>query len=599
MTTKNQETITGDISVHTGNILPIIKKWLYSEQDIFLRELISNAHDAILKRQKIALKENLGTVEGCINITLNAEKKTLTLSDNGLGMDSDEIQKYINQIAFSGAEEFVKKYEDKKDAGNIIGHFGLGFYSAFMAADQVEIESRSYRADAKAINWKCDGGTKFEITPSEKQTVGTDIILHLNTESEKYLKNDLVETLIKKYDNFLPVEIQVEGKKINDQNPLWVKNPTDVTDEDYKVFYQTLFPFSQEPLFWIHLNVDFPFNLKGILYFPKLQSEMDFNKGQVKLFCRQVFVTDNSKEVLPEFLSLLKGAIDCPDIPLNVSRSYLQQDAYVQKISKHIVKKIAEKLTSLFKNDRENFEKYWEDIHPFIKYGMMQDTEFYEKVKDITLFKTASNTMTTLAEYLERNKTEKVVYASDKQTQAAYISACQQQGLEVLILDNYIDTHFIQFLESKDSKIKYQAVDNSLSEAIEEKAEVTPKETDEKLTSFFKEALGKDLKIEIKPLKTQELSALIVEAEFSKRLKSMSVMMKGDFSQLPTDETLILNQNSPIITKIDALAQAGNTEDATLLAQYVYDLALLSQKPLTGEQMQAFIARSNKVLGKL
>lgn len=599
MTTKNQETITGDISVHTGNILPIIKKWLYSEQDIFLRELISNAHDAILKRQKIALKENLETVEGCINITLNAEKKTLTLSDNGLGMDSDEIQKYINQIAFSGAEEFVKKYEDKKDAGNIIGHFGLGFYSAFMAADQVEIESRSYRADAQAINWKCDGGTQFEITPSDKQTVGTDIILHLNTESEKYLKNDLVETLIKKYDNFLPVEIQVEGKKINDQNPLWVKNPTDVTEEDYKAFYQTLFPFSQEPLFWIHLNVDFPFNLKGILYFPKLQSEMDFNKGQVKLFCRQVFVTDNSKEVLPEFLSLLKGAIDCPDIPLNVSRSYLQQDAYVQKISKHIVKKIAEKLTSLFKNDRENFEKYWEDIHPFIKYGMMQDTEFYEKVKDITLFKTASGTMTTLTEYLERNKTEKVVYASDKQSQAAYISACQQQGLEVLILDNYIDTHFIQFLESKDSKIKYQAVDNSLSEAIEEKSDATPKETDGKLTAFFKEALGKDLKIEIKPLKAQDLSALIVEAEFSKRLKSMSVMMKGDFSQLPTDETLILNQNSPIITKIDALAQAGNTEDATLLAQYVYDLALLSQKPLTGEQMQAFIARSNQVLGKI
>lgn len=599
MTTKNQETITGDISVHTGNILPIIKKWLYSEQDIFLRELISNAHDAILKRQKIALKENLETVEGCINITINAEKKTLTISDNGLGMDSDEIQKYINQIAFSGAEEFVKKYEDKKDAGNIIGHFGLGFYSAFMAAEQVEIESRSYRADAQAINWKCDGGTQFEITPSDKQTVGTDIILHLNTESEKYLKNDLVETLIKKYDNFLPVEIQVEGKKINDQNPLWVKNPKDVTDEDYKAFYQTLFPFSQEPLFWIHLNVDFPFNLKGILYFPKLQSEMDFNKGQVKLFCRQVFVTDNSKEVLPEFLSLLKGAIDCPDIPLNVSRSYLQQDAYVQKISKHIVKKIAEKLTSLFKNDRENFEKYWEDIHPFIKYGMMQDTEFYEKVKDITLFKTASGTMTTLTEYLERNKTEKVVYASDKQTQAAYISACQQQGLEVLVLDNYIDTHFIQFLESKDSKIKYQAVDNSLSEAIEEKSETKPKESDEKLTTFFKEAIGKDLKIEIKPLKTQDLSALIVEAEFSKRLKSMSVMMKGDFSQLPTDETLILNQNSPIITKIDALAQAGNTEDATLLAQYVYDLALLSQKPLTGEQMQAFIARSNQVLTKL
>ncbi|MBT6120251.1 molecular chaperone HtpG, partial [bacterium] len=361
--TKEKINVTGDISIHTQNILPIIKKWLYSEQDIFIRELMSNAFDAIKKLKTISVKESLTDLqrEGKIDLIPNEKENTLTIKDNGLGMTSEEIQKYINQIAFSGAEEFVAKYKDKEDGEQIIGQFGLGFYSAFMVSTLVEINTKSYKEGSQAVKWTCDGSTSFSIVESDKEDVGTEIILHLSDDAKEYLAEERLKNLVERFSNFLPVDIQVNGKTANNQNPIWIQQPSELKEEDYKKFYNVLFPFKGDPLFWIHLNVDYPFNLKGILYFPKIAHELDGNKGQVKLFCQQVFVTDNAKEILPEFLTLLQGAIDCPELPLNVSRSFLQQDPYVQKISKHIVKKVADKLIELHKNEKEQFEKHWED----------------------------------------------------------------------------------------------------------------------------------------------------------------------------------------------------------------------------------------------
>ncbi|MBT6325357.1 MAG: molecular chaperone HtpG, partial [Bdellovibrionales bacterium] len=404
--TKEKINVTGDISIHTQNILPIIKKWLYSEQDIFIRELMSNAFDAIKKLKTISVKESLTDLqrEGKIDLIPNEKENTLTIKDNGLGMTSEEIQKYINQIAFSGAEEFVAKYKDKEDGEQIIGQFGLGFYSAFMVSTLVEINTKSYKEGSQAVKWTCDGSTSFSIVESDKEDVGTEIILHLSDDAKEYLAEERLKNLVERFSNFLPVDIQVNGKTANNQNPIWIQQPSELKEEDYKKFYNVLFPFKGDPLFWIHLNVDYPFNLKGILYFPKIAHELDGNKGQVKLFCQQVFVTDNAKEILPEFLTLLQGAIDCPELPLNVSRSFLQQDPYVQKISKHIVKKVADKLIELHKNEKEQFEKHWEDINPFIKYGMMNDDSFYKKVENIVLFPSSSGNSTSLKEYTERNK---------------------------------------------------------------------------------------------------------------------------------------------------------------------------------------------------
>ncbi|NQY74714.1 MAG: molecular chaperone HtpG, partial [Candidatus Margulisbacteria bacterium] len=378
--TKEKINIKGDISIHTDNIFPIIKKWLYSDHEIFLRELVSNGLDAITKLHRISLKEKIDDIPApLINIQIDEEKKTLTFSDTGLGLDAEEVEKYITQIAFSSAEEFVNKFKDKDEKSQIIGHFGLGFYSSFMVSDLVEIRSKSYKKDAKSILWSCDGSTSYTIKESDRTDTGTDIILHINEDNKSFLKEGTITELVKKYTNFLPVEIQVNGKKANEETPLWSKAPSETKEEEYKTFYQKLFPFNADPLFWIHLNVDFPFNLKGILYFPKVMHELDANKGQVKLYCKQVFVSDNSKDVIPEFLTLLQGAIDCPDIPLNISRSYLQNDPYVQKISKHIIKKVADKLNDLYKKDKVNFESIWNDISPFIKYGMMQNDDFYQK----------------------------------------------------------------------------------------------------------------------------------------------------------------------------------------------------------------------------
>jgi molecular chaperone HtpG len=610
MTAKTEKQQTGNISVNTENILPIIKKWLYSDHEIFLRELISNSFDAITKRNKIALKESLDiSVNGKINITIDEKKKTITISDNGLGMDADEIQKYINQIAFSGAEEFVEKYKEDEKGGQIIGHFGLGFYSSFMVADTVEINSLSYKKGSKAANWFCEGSTEYKISEGNKKEVGTDIILYVNDESKDYLSEDKIKDLVEKYANFLPVEIQVNSNKANDQNPLWIKTPLDVKDEEYIEFYQKLYPLQGEPLFWIHLNVDYPFNLKGILYFPKLTHELDaHNKGQVKLFCQQVFVSDNIKEVLPEFLTLLQGAIDCPDIPLNISRSYLQNDPYVQKISKHIVKKVADKLTDLSKKDKKSFEKYWADINPFVKYGMMTNDDFYGKVKDIVLFTSSNGNETTIQEYLDRNKGKnenKVFYCADKETQASYVELFKAQELEVVYLSNLIDTHFLQFIESKNTDIKYVSVDSDISEHLIDKDKeskiVDPKDnktSDQKIEDIFKEAINNEkLKIKVQALKSENTPALILESEQSKRMKAMSNMMKGMDTAMFEDNTLVLNSSSPVVKKVlDTKEKLGMTPKVSNLCEYIYDLALMSKRPLKGAEIQKFIERSNSLL---
>ena len=613
MTTKTQK-ITGDISINTENILPIIKKWLYSEQEIFVRELISNAFDAINKYKKIKISEGVGdiTSKGKIKIKIDKDKKTLTFADNGLGMDAEEIQKYINQIAFSGAEDFIKKYKDKDEKNQIIGHFGLGFYSAFMAAELVEINSLSYKKGAQAVNWQCDGTSKFSIKPTKKTEVGTDVILHINKENEKFLEESKITELVKKYANFLPVEIEIDGKLTNDQNPLWLKQPAEIKDEEYKEFYQKLFPFSPEPLFWIHLNVDYPFSLKGILYFPKILHELDSHKGQVKLFCQQVFVTDNAKEIIPEFLTLLQGTVDCPDIPLNVSRSYLQNDPYVQKISKHITKKVADKLNELYKKDKENFEKYWTDISPFIKFGMMNNHDFYEKVKDIVIFPSSSGDNTSLKDYLERNKDKNkdtIFYCTDKESKIVHLNMLKEHGLEIIFLDSVIDSHFINFLESKDPKIKYKSIDSEVDEHLIDKTAQNEiedpkgnKALKEKIETIFKENLKNEkLKIKVEDLKSDKTSAIIMQSEHLKRMKDMSLMMRQKLpEQMFEDYTLVINTKSPVIKNILKLSETPNKGlNTEMLCNQVYDLAVLAQGPVSGEQKQRFIDRTNTILASL
>lgn len=597
--------ISGEISIHTQNIFPIIKKWLYSEHEIFIRELVSNSFDAITKRNTIATKEGRSelSVTGRVEITVDKEAKTVTISDNGLGLDADDLQKYINQVAFSGAEDFVKKYQDNSGEDPIIGHFGLGFYSSFMVASKVVIRSLSHKPGSVSALWECDGSTSFSITDGDRTEIGTDVILHIPDDNEEYVFEGRIEELVKKYANFLPIEIGVNGKLANSQNPLWVRSATELTDEDYKAFYQTLFPYNPEPLFWIHLNVDYPFNLKGILYFPKLVHELDAKKGQVKLYCRQVFVSDSSQEVLPDFLTILQGAIDCPDLPLNVSRSFLQNDPYVQKISKHVVKKVADKLIEEFRTDRSKFAGYWDDISPFVKFGMLNHGDFYDKARDVVLFKNTDGKDFTVAEYLEANPKldKKVVYTSNKDAQGRYIQLCKDQGFDVLVLQSMIDSHFIQFLESKDSDVKFVSVESALADHLG-----TDENNDESpLQALFATALGNDkLKVAVQTLGDPSIPAILTQPEFSKRMQEMAAAMsqRGGTSGMPMfeDYTLVVNAASPIVQNLKAMTD--DTTQADLVNQvcrYVYDLALIGQRPLTGEQMNDFISRSNQLLGKL
>ncbi|MDB4609662.1 molecular chaperone HtpG [Verrucomicrobia bacterium] len=603
----------GSISIHTENIFPIIKKWLYSEKEIFLRELVSNAVDAISKLKNINLIEGLQlSDEYRVDIAIDKEAGTLTVADNGLGMTGDEIKKYINQVAFSSAEDFVEKFKNLEDKNEIIGHFGLGFYSSFMVAETVEIRTLSYQQDAQAVHWQCEGTTQFSLDAIEKDARGTEITLHLNDDEKEFLETDRVKEVVKKFCNFLPVSITLEGEEINDKDPLWTKSASEISDEEYKEFYKKLYPFSDEPLFWIHLNIDYPFNLKGIIYFPRLNNEFDVTKSHIKLFCNQVFVSDNTPELIPEFLTPLQGCLDAPDLPLNVSRSYLQNEPQVRKIREVISSRVAAKIVDLAKKDREAFIPVWEDIHTFVKYGMMREDKFYEKVKDQVIYSsTGEEKFTTLPDYLERAKEtheNKVYYANNEGAQATYLKLFKSQGLEVLILDAAIDNHFIQFLESKNTDIKFERVDADITENLIEKDESPEvvegdenKTKDGKIEEVFKVALEKisGLSIRVETLKDDSVAGMILLNEQSRRFKEMTRMM-GNGAEGPdlfSEHTLMVNTASPAVAKVLSLIDSGDQDTADMLMEQVYDLAMLSQDSIDKERMAGFLERSSKLLG--
>ncbi|WP_346929253.1 molecular chaperone HtpG [Clostridium sp.] len=614
----------GNISIHTENIMPIIKKWLYSDKDIFVRELISNGCDAISKLERLVTFGEATVKESNYEVTvsLNKDEKTIKFEDNGIGMTSEEVKKYINQVAFSGAEEFLSKYKDKIDEGKgIIGHFGLGFYSAFMVSEKVEIDTLSYKEGEEAVKWICDGGTEYEIESSERNSRGTTITLHISEDSNEFLDYYKLRQIIKKHCNFFPVEIylidenekkdeknseeNIEKTPLNDTKPLWMKAPKDCTDEEYKEFYRKVFNEYNDPLFWIHMNVDYPFNLKGILYFPKLKHEFEATEGEVKLYNKQVFVADNIKEVIPEFLLLLKGVIDCEDIPLNVSRSFLQKDNNVSKVSRHIVNKVADKLTSLFKNHRDEYNDFWKDINIFIKYGCLRDEKFYEKVKDIIIFKTTNGDHVTLTQYLENNKEnhdKKVIYVNDEKQQSQYIKILKDNGLEAVILNTTLDSHFITLMESKEEGVQFSRIDSDLTEILKADVKNENQEENEEIEEIFKNSINKEeLKISIEPIKTEEVPAMITLSEQSRRMAEMSVMFGGgDMSMFPKEETLVINSTNPLIKKLFNLSKDENKKDLVNdICKHVYDLAMISHGQLDAEEMANFIKRSNDLLGRL
>jgi molecular chaperone HtpG len=618
----------GSISIHTENIFPIIKKWLYSEKDIFIRELVSNASDAISKLKKLSAigeAELSDDTRYAIKVVVDKEGKTLKILDNGIGMTEEEVRKYINQIAFSGAKDFLEKYKDKADEGQIIGHFGLGFYSAFMVAEKVQIDTLSFQKDAQAVRWISSGGTEYAMEESDRSERGTTITLFMAEDSLEFLDEFKMREVLEKYFSFLPFEVYLENanaieddkedkedkepKPINDTNPLWLKNPKDCTDEEYKEFYRKVFHDFNEPLFWIHLNMDYPFNLKGILYFPKLKHEFESMEGQIKLFYNQVFVADNIKEVIPEFLLLLKGVLDCPDLPLNVSRSFLQNDGYVSKISSHITKKVGDKLTALFENERENYNKFWNDINPFVKYGCIREQKFYDRVKDSIIFKTTNGDYVTLKDYLERNKEKhenKVFYVTDERQQAQYIKLFRDHGMEAILLVTMIDNHFIQFLEMKESSVKYSRIDADLSDSLKDmdaEKDGNGKDVQEQLEKLFKVTLGSEqLKIQVESLKTTSMPGMILLSEQSRRMQEMSRQFGGmDMAHMfPREETLVLNRNNGLIQTLLRLKDSSDrTEDTKLICEQVYDLAMMSHRQLEPEAMTRFIERSNQILTKL
>lgn len=593
----------GNLSIHAENILPIIKKWLYSDQEIFLRELVSNGVDAVSKLKHVALTENLGELGPYrIDVTVDKAAKTLTIKDNGIGMTADEVRQYINQVAFSGAKAFVDRYQLEGEQNGIIGHFGLGFYSSFMVADKVEIKTLSYREGAEACHWTCEGGLAFTLEPDAKADRGTEIVLHLSDDASEYLEAIRVRTVLQKYCRYLPVAIHLDGEHINPQAPIWTQAPSSLKDEDYLAFFHQAYPFEEDPLFWIHLNVDYPFRLQGVLFFPRLKHEFDVSKGQVQLYCNNVFVSDHASDVIPRFLTVLKGMIDCPDIPLNVSRSMLQNDPYVRKIAGHITKKVADRLTQLFRNEREKFEGYWDDIHPFVKFGMLEDDKFYDAVKEAVLFRSTDGTHTTVADYLERNQEKaanQVFYAEEGDAQATYLSLFKAEGLEALYVHGLLDAHFIQFLESKDASVKWVRVDAAVSDHLVEKnptqiVDADGQTTDDRLKAIAEQALaGKGLDIQVQSLKSAEVSGLLTQGEMERRLKEMSAMYKG-LGELPVKKTLVLNANSPVVKKLLAIEEPAQAQE---LAEHVYDLARLAHEGLKGEELAAFIARSHKLLG--
>ncbi|MEO1143983.1 MAG: molecular chaperone HtpG [Cyanobacteria bacterium J06638_22] len=644
----------GNISIHTENIFPIIKKWLYSDHEIFLRELVSNAVDAIQKLNMVARTgEFSGDLsEPKIEITLDKEKKTLTIADNGIGMTTDEVKKYINQVAFSSAEEFVEKYKGSNDQ-QIIGHFGLGFYSSFMVAQHVEIETLSYQEGATSVNWACDGSTEFKIAEGSRPSHGTTIILTLQEEEAEYLEASRIKELIRKYCDFMPFPIYLDGEQINRQKALWKESPTTLSREDYLEFYRYLYPFQEEPLLWVHLNTDYPFVVNGILYFPKLRPDVDVTKGQIKLFCNQVFVSDNCEEIIPRFLLPLRGVIDSTDIPLNVSRSFLQNDRTVRRIADYIAKKVGDRLKELYREDYPAYVQSWQDLGTFVKFGSMNDDKFKKQVEDILIFRTthvaeavtdtpkvqvetaegdvwqdssrdtnAALPYTTLKDYLERNKEKhenRVFYATDESAQATYIELFESQGLEVLFMDSFIDTHFVGFLEREYSEVNFSRVDADLDDTLidkEKESEIVDpsnnKTRAEQVKEIFETALNKPkVTIRTEALKSDGESAppaMVLVSESTRRMQEMSALFQQQSAEFPEDHTLLVNTSHPLVDNLLSLnkgsiiqpdgSSSGN-EMTTLLCQHIYDLALMAQKGFDAEGMKAFVERSNRVLTRL
>ena len=654
----------GNLSINSQNIFPIIKKWMYSDHDIFYRELISNACDAITKLKKLDLigeYEAPDDIEYKVIVKTSPEHKTIKIIDNGIGMTKEEVSEYINQIAFSGAEAFLEKYKDKTNEDQIIGHFGLGFYSAFMVADTVTIDTLSYKEGSEAVHWSCDGGTEYDMEDGTKTTPGTEITLYLNEDSYEFANEYKAKEVIDKYCSFMPLPIyfenedagqlteeipeeevtekdtvldtfvkdsvteevekedgtketveKVPAKKmakivkrpvaLNETHPLWTKHPNECTDEEYKNFYRSVFKDYKEPLFWIHLNMDYPFNLKGILYFPKINTEYESIEGTIKLYNNQVFVADNIKEVIPEFLLLLKGVIDCPDLPLNVSRSALQNDGFVKKISEYITKKVGDKLSGMYKTDKENYEKYWDDINPFIKFGCLKDEKFYDKMKDFIIFKNLDGKYLTLKECLEENKEKHentVFYVTNETEQSQYINMFKEEGIDAVILTHNIDQPFITHLESKNENVKFARIDADLSDSFkEETSEDELKDITETLTDTFKKALNKDnLVVKVEKLKNASISSMITLSEQDRRMQDMMKMysMPGMDPSMFGGQglTLVLNANNDLVKYIVDNKEGENTP---MICEQLYDLALLSHAPLSPEQMTNFIARSNKIM---
>jgi len=612
---------TGSVSIHAENIMPIIKKWLYSDKDIFIRELVSNGCDAITKHRIATGEED----DYRVRVEVDEAARAIRFIDNGVGMTAEEVGAYINQVAFSGAEEFLKQYNEKSgDESGIIGHFGLGFYSAFMVADKVTIDTLSFLPDAAPVRWISADGMHYEMEPSDWAQRGTCITLELAEDEADFSKPYRVREVLERYCAFLAVPVYLEEKKkekekkdeeeetapaeptpINDTKPLWLKQPSECTDEEYKDFYRKVFREFDEPLFWVHLNVDYPFRLQGILYFPKLKQDFGGMEGQIKLFSGQVFVADNIKEVIPEFLMLLKGTLDCPDLPLNVSRSFLQNDGYVRKLSAHITKKVADRLTGMFATERETYEKYWNDIHPFIKFGCMRDAKFHERMKENLLFEKTEGGFVTLQEYQDANAEkapDKVYYTNDAPRQDATIALYRVQGIDVVKLDSPIDVNFISFMEygggvGGDSKLRFARVDADVAGLADADVEDAGDVDTAKLEALFRKVTGQaELKVEAKPLKAEAAPVMLVEGEQSRRFKEMS-RMYGEMSfAMPDDYTLILNRQSPTVA---ALSACGNEERAELLARQLYDLAQLANAPLKPEDMTAFLTRSRRVVEML
>jgi molecular chaperone HtpG len=649
----------GNISIHTENIFPIIKKWLYSDHEIFLRELISNAVDAL---KKLNMVSRTGEYSGDISdpgieITLDKDNKTLSVSDNGIGMTADEVKKYINQVAFSSAEEFVEKYKAAGDE-QIIGHFGLGFYSSFMVARKVEIETLSYQEGAEAVHWSCDGNTQFELSASERTTRGTTITLTLMDEELDYLEPYRIKSLITKYCDFMPFPIKLDGEQVNKQKAPWKESPSSLNKDDYLEFYRYLYPFQEDPLLWVHLNTDYPFVVNGILYFPKLKPDVDVTKGHIKLFCNQVFVSDNCEEVIPRFLLPLRGVIDSVDIPLNVSRSFLQNDRTVRKIADYIAKKVGDRLKELYRDDREAYIRSWQDLGTFVKFGSMNDDKFKKQVEDILIFRTTAdlspqeeapkvevetaegdvwqdassnaqtnvvdgNSYTTLKEYLERNQERhenRVFYCTDDASQATYVDLFKSQGLEVLYMDSFIDSHFISFLEREYSDVQFARVDADLDETLidkDQESEIvdpnTNKTRSEQVKELFEKALNNPkISIRTEALKADNAEtappAMVLLPEALRRMQEMNALLTQQAVQFPEEHTLLVNTAHPLIQNLISMNQgsiiqpdgSSSTNDmTTLICQHIYDLALMAQKGFDADGMKSFVERSNQVLTRL